>query len=84
MYLVIIHDQQVPVRQFHFPFLHRRFLHIHRDVERTSPARLAFHLDGAAHGLHNMLGNGQAQPGACRFLNPGMILPDKGFENPVF
>ncbi|MNE44895.1 hypothetical protein D3C80_1391520 [compost metagenome] len=50
-------------------------LHAHAYLEMKSGpyARLALHPDGPAHQLHQMLGDGQAQPGAAVFTRGGTV-----------
>ena len=51
-------------------------------MELRAIAQLALHLNGAAHGVHDVLGDGHAQAGALGLMHPGVILPDKGLKDP--
>ena len=37
--------------------------------------------DRPAHGVHNVLGDGHAQPGPLRFPDPGVVLPAEGLKD---
>ena len=50
-------------------------------MELAALAQLAFHLDGAAHGVHNVFRDGHAQAGALGPADPGAVLPDEGLED---
>ena len=79
--LIVVYHQHIPVRQDHVRLLDHGLEQVHAHVELRPLAQLALHLNGAAHGVHNVLGDGHAQSGALGAADPGVVLPDKGFED---
>ena len=78
---IVIHDQHIPARQHHVPFLDSGNLQIQRHIEFCALARFAFHRNCAVHGVHNIFCDGHPQAGTLRLVDSGAVFPHKGFKD---
>ena len=79
--LVVIHHKHIPIRKYHLLFPDKRLLEIQSHSEIRSLLQFTLHLNGAAHGIHDILGDRHSKPGALRLVNSQVVLPDKRFKD---
>ena len=81
---IVVHHQRLQALQLGDLF-HRAVFCLraqrHTDDELGALALLCLHLDGAAHHIHDVFGDGHAKAGALDLADRGGALPLKGFKD---